>query len=64
MLRKEVGHTSKNSLLPILLARSKLAPALPRRPGELQELVLQMALERELDLAREVGAGVQELELG
>ncbi len=52
--------------MPILLARSKLgpAPAWPRRPGEvLQELVLQMALEqeREVDLAREVGAGVLEL---
>jgi hypothetical protein len=66
MLRKEVGHTSKDSALPMILARSKLgpAPARPRRPGEvLQKLVLQMALEqeREQDLAREVGAGVLEL---
>ena len=61
-----MGHTSKDSALPMILARSKLgpAPARPRRPGEvLQKLVLQMALEqeREQDLAREVGAGVLEL---
>jgi hypothetical protein len=69
VLRKEVGHTTKDSALPMILAHSKLGltPARPRRPGEvLQELVLQMALEqeREVDLAREVGAGVLELELG